>query len=606
MVFRDLFDEEQLRLRVLLVAMIAAFGLLLAWLWHMQVSHGKSYQQDLTRQSVRRVRVPGMRGMIFDRNGLCMADNRASYCIALYLEELRQPGKWSKTIARVDDLISRMSQVLGLPRQVSLEDIKTHIRKRLPLPLIAWRDLDQATIAKFAERIEPLPGVDVYTEAVREYPQGRSAAHVVGYVGRADPPTDEEESYHYYLAEMAGKSGIEKTFDDELRGEAGGRLVRVDVSGFRHADMGTREPHNGKDILLTLDMRIQKLAEEALGQDNGAVVIVNPNNGDVLAMASAPSFDPNKFIPSISTEDLQALLEDERKPLVNRAIAGAYAPGSTFKPIVATAALESHKATPNTSFTCPGYFMLGKGRFACWYEPGHGLLDMQQALEHSCNVYFYHLGLQTGPEAILHMAAALGLGQKTEVALDYETPGLLADDAWKRRIYHEGWRDGDTCNLSIGQGALAATPIQMAMVTAALANGGRLLKPRLVMGIREHGEEGFRPIPSQVVNDLNWSQVTLQTVRGGMRDVVMSPQGTGKLAAIPNVVMAGKTGTAEIGRKGEGHKITWMICFAPFDAPQYAVAVMVEEGVTGGTTVAPRVKQIMTGIFSGESQKGEG
>ena len=605
MVSRSVLDQEQLRIRILFVVMLAGFGILLAALWRMQVSHGKSYQRDLLRQSVRRVRLPGIRGGIYDRNGVCLAGNRPSYDVAVYLEELRLSGKWSRTISRVDSRIEEIADILRRPREVTAEDIKTHTRKRLPLPFVAWRDVDDAALARLAEHAATMPGVDVVVEAVREYPLSNSACHVVGYVGRADPPQDEDQPYHYYLPEMTGKSGIEKIMDGVLRGEAGGRLVRVDVSGFRYDDLASRAPKAGSDVILSLDSRAQKLVEAGLEGVRGAGVILDPNTGDVLAMASAPGFDPNEFAPTISSERWEQFMADPEKPLINRAVAAAYAPGSTFKPVVACAALESHKANPQTSFTCPGYFILGRARFRCWYNPGHGLLDLQQGLEHSCNVYFFRLGLLTGPESIESMAAALGFGQKTGIALDYEAPGLLPDDGWKRRNAGDGWRDGDTCNLSIGQGFLTATPLQMAVFTAAIANGGTLYKPRLVQGVRAPGEAKCRLIPPQVVNTLNWSPTTLRTVRGGMHDVVMSARGTGRLAQVADLEMAGKTGTAEIGRKGEGHKIGWMIAFAPFDHPRYAVVLMVEEAVTGGTTVAPRMQKVMDGLFQNE-KAGEG
>ncbi len=606
MVFKDLFDEEHLRVRTLLVVMLAAFGVLLVALWHMQVFHGRSYQRDLMKQSVRRVRTPGMRGQIFDRTGRCVADNRPSYCIAIYLEELRQPGRWVRTINRVDSLIDELSGILGVPRQITVEDIKTHIKKRLPLPLLAWRDVDANALARLAERASGMPGVDVYVEAVREYPFGASACHMLGYVGRADPPQDEEVPYHYYLPEMAGKAGLEKTFDDVLRGEPGGRLVRVDVSGFRHDDLAARDAKNGHSVQLAVDMNAQRLVEEALGTERGAGVVIDPNNGDVLALASSPGFDPNEFIPVITADRWKALMDDGNKPLLNRAVAGAYAPGSTFKPVVALAALESGVATPNTSFTCPGYFMLGRKAIKCWYTQGHGQLNLSQGLEHSCNVYFFNLGLKCGPDAIYHMAQALGFGQKTEINLDFESAGLLPDDAWKRRVFNDAWRDGDTCNFSIGQGALASTPLQLAMMTATLANGGHLYRPRLVTGIRDSQGRVVRSFEPQIVNELNWSKKAMETVRGGMHDVVMGERGTGRLASVAGVEMAGKTGTAEYGKKDEGHKIGWMIAFAPFDHPRFAVVLMVEEAVSGGTTIAPRMQKVMTGLLGPQQPQGEG
>ncbi|HBA85406.1 MAG TPA: penicillin-binding protein 2 [Verrucomicrobia bacterium] len=607
MALRDLWDDEYLRLRVMLIGMMAVFIVLAAAIWKIQVAEGKDYQRDLMKQSVRRVRIPGMRGRIFDRQGVRLADNRPSYCIAVYLEELRQPGRWPKTIAAVEKQLDELSQIIGVPRRLTREDIQMHIGKRLPLPLLAWKDLDDVAMARLAEKTLLTPGVEVSTEAVRVYPQGKAACHVLGYVGRAEiDKNEEDEPYHYYLPEMAGKSGVERRFDDLLKGEAGGRLVRVDVAGFRHDDLGVREPKNGNDLRLSIDIRVQKLAEEALSGVRGVAVVVDPQNGDVLAMASSPGYDPNLFIPRISAGDWATLTGDPSKPLINRAAAGAYAPGSIFKPVVAMSALENGKSTAQQAYNCPGHFELGRARFRCWFTPGHGVVNLQQALKHSCNVYFFHLGLQTGADAIYHMSQALGLGQKTGIGLDYEVAGTLPNDAWKRRTQNDGWRDGDTCNLSIGQGFLTVTPLQMAMVTATLANGGTLYRPRLLLETIGANGLATQRIAPQAANDLHWNPAHIRVVRNGMLDVVQGERGTGRYAAIPNVQVAGKTGTAEYGRKEEGKKLGWMIVFAPFEQPRYAIAMMVEDAVSGGTTVAPLMKKVLSGLFEDAASAGKG
>jgi penicillin-binding protein 2 len=404
---------------------------------------------------------------------------------------------------------------------------------------------------------------------------------------------------------MAGRRGIEARLDNVLRGEAGGRLVRVDVSGYRHEELERRNAVPGSDVLLALDMKVQRIAEEALGGDPGAVVVVDPRNGDVLAMASTPGFNSNDFIPSISTAKWAAIRDDENTPLINRTVAGGYAPGSIFKPVVALAALENNQATKDTTFECDGVLHVGNTSFRCWTRGRHGVLNMQEALMRSCNVYFYGLGMRMGHEYITHMAAALGLGQKTGIDLPYELPGLVPDAAWVRANRDHGWRVGDTCNLSIGQGALTVTPLQMAMVTAAIANGGHLYRPRLIMGVRQPGQTGYRELPVKVSNELNWSPSSLQVVREGMRDVVMAERGTGKLAQVDGVTIAGKTGTAEYGRKEEGRKRGWMIAFAPYEAPRYAVVVLVEDALSGGTTAAPKVK-FMLGRLLGTRNPMEG
>lgn len=590
---RDILDDEHLRIRLLLVGMLAMFGFLAMMLWHIQVVEGGQYEKDELRQSVRRVRLPGLRGRIMDRTGLVLADNRPAYSIVIYLEEVRQPGPWSRTIDHIEKMLDELSAELGVERTLTRRDIQTHRERRLPLPLVAWSDVDDRVLARWAERVSGMPGVDIQADAQREYPEGPLAAHLLGYVGRADPVPDAAEPYHYYIPEMQGKSGLERRLDEALRGEAGGRLVRIDVSGYRHKDMALREPLTGQDVQLTLDARIQRLAEDALGESPGAVVVLDPRNGDVLAMASKPGYDPNDFIPGISTALWRKLLNDEDRPLINRAVAGAYAPGSIFKPIVDIAALENKLAGPDTVFDCPGYFELGRARFHCWARHGHGSINMRQSLERSCNVYYFRLALQIGYDAIYHMASAMGLGRRTGIPVDFEVDGLLPDNAWKKRVQGDAWRDGDTCNVSIGQGPITVTPMQMAVVAATLANGGTVYTPHLIAAMRSRDSEEMVVQPRVPGHSLNWSRTTLQTVRGGMRDVIYGDYGTARAAAIPGIEYAGKTGTAEFGVKEEGKKHAWTMAFAPFDQPRYAVALMVDEGLSGGMTAAPKVKKLI-------------
>jgi len=291
-------------------------------------------------------------------------------------------------------------------------------------------------------------------------------------------------------------------------------------------------------------------------------------------------------------------LEDSRKPLLNRAVSGRYAPGSIFKPLVALAALESGSANAQTSFDCQGYYEIGRRRFSCYHGEIHGRLDIRRALELSCNVFFYQLGLQCGVDSIYHLALALGLGQKTGIDLDNETAGLLPGRAWKRIVRGEAWRAGDTCNLAIGQGALLVTPLQMAMVTATIANGGVVYQPRLVLSTRSRNSTEFQVVPPVRIRKMRWSPDHLALVKEGMRAVIQSPSGTGHLACLPDVSMAGKTGTAEYGRKGQGHCHGWMVLFAPYDQPRYAVAMVMDEAITGGASIGPRLRQLMQAILN--------
>jgi penicillin-binding protein 2 len=614
MSWRGLWNDEVFRLRVLLAGMLAALGVLGVVLWRMQVTNAQLYQHSLSEQSVRRLRLPGQRGQIFARDGALLAGNQPSYNLALYLEELRRPGRWQNTVSNVEAVVQKLARLLGQPAQLKRADILAHMHKRLPLPLTAWRNLTPTARARLAEQTLGWRGVALEVESSRSYPEGPLAAHLLGYVRRAEPTATGEDAFNYADPEMTGHAGVEKYFDKTLRGVAGEKIIAVDVSGFNYrfqlpglaGKLRQRDPVRGRDVVLALDLHIQKLVEHALEGHNGAAVVLDPRNGDVLALASMPRFDPNDLTGVISTESWQALLNDPSTPLFNRAVSGAYPPGSIFKPVVALGALELGRAQPGAVYNCPGYHVLGKQRMDCWENrSGHGALNLHGALMHSCNVYFFNAGLRCGPDPIHDMAEALGLGRRTGIELDGEASGLVPNEAWKRRTWHDGWRDGDTCNLAIGQGAVLTTPLQMASVAATLANGGTVWQPRLVLGVREAGGV-LTPRPPKLLRTMAWDPAHIRLVRAAMRDVVNAPTGTGRHAALADVVIAAKTGTAEVGRKGEGHKLAWMIAFAPYEAPRYALCMLVEEGVSGGATVAPLVRGIMQGIFHPDGGEGEG
>ncbi len=578
----ELMDDEGIRLRLLLAGMLVAFLGLASVFWNIQVVRESEFQSSQIRQTMRGVRLPGPRGRIWDRHGTLLAGNRPSYGIALYVEELRQPGHASNTVNKVEAVLDTLGRRLGLKRELTRDEILMHIRKRRPLPLVAWAGIDERAMARWAEMPDPLPGVDILAEPVRHYPAPTLASHVLGYVGRLEP---DDDTYDYYLPDMEGRAGMELTLNSRLSGEAGGRLLQVDASGFTHREQSTKNPRPGEDVVLTLDAAIQRLAEEGLVGWRGACVVIDPRNGDVLAMASSPTF-PIDALRDVARYG--ALATNPARPFINRAIAGLYPPGSTFKPLVAFAALEGHRTTPDVVVDCPGYFALGSMRIACWRTSGHGPVAMRKAIEQSCNAYFCTLGLECGYPRIYHMAEAMGLGRKTEIDLAGESGGLLPDERWKQKVHHDGWRSGDTANISIGQGFLLTTPLQMAMFAATIANGGFVYRPRLVAEQTE----------GELVNDMHWSPENLAVVRGGMHDVVASPVGTGKRAALPDVSVAGKTGSAEYGPREHRRKYAWMIVFAPVESPRYAVAMVLEDAMSGGTSTAPRLHDLLAGIFA--------
>lgn len=590
------------RWRILILALLMSIGFitLICSLHTVQVEDSGKYANSQYRQSVRRVLIPAARGRIFDRNGVCLAYNRPSYCIAVYAEELRKPGRWSNTVNSVNAKLDDLSQTLGIERQINRTDIEQHIAKRLPLPLLAWQDIDDTTLARFAESITPDCGMDIYVQPERVYPQGRSAAHLLGYIGR-DIPVVTNETFHYNIMGMKGRSGIESSMNEVLSGTPGGKLITVDVSGYRHSETN-RPAIPGKDVYLTIDTVLQQHLERLLGNRRGAAVAVDPRNGDILALVSSPSFDPNEMSPAVSSKLWKQLMNDKEKPLLNRAVTGTYPPGSVFKPCVALAALAAG-VPQGITYDCNGVYTLGAMKLRCSARAGHGEnITIRYGLEQSCNPFFCSLGTHIGIDAIRNFASKVGFGKRTGIRLGGESSGLLPDDAWKRRVYHDGWRTGDTANLAIGQGMLLATPLQIAMYTAAVANGGTLFKPRLVLPGEVREPKSPVLFPGEISNKISIPTEHLKIVRGGMYDVVNAQYGTGRRARVKGLKLAAKTGTAEYGSRSNRRKHTWMIAFAPFDNPEIALAVLVEDGESGGKTVAPIISEALREYFGLEEE----
>ncbi len=595
-------ERVRLRIRLLLGLMLALHGAILAHLWTLQVVRGHDYQEDIRRQSLRRVRLPGLRGRIVDRNGIVLADNRPSVGVALYLEELRVPGPTSRTLDRIEALLDELSPLLGLPRTLSRAEIAEHHARQRLLPLFAWRDLDDTAIARWAERVGPRQGVDLLTETVRVYPYDDLLAQTLGYVGRGGMGDPSEGGFDFYLPEMEGKSGLEKVFDLQLRGEAGGELVRIDVANFRHSVEASRPAVAGKDVGLTIDGRIQRLCERILGDDTGSIVVLDPRDGEVLALATQPRFDLNGMVPFIPRATWDALLRDPRRPLVNRPVREQYPPGSTLKPFVCLAGLLAGTASADTVHTCGGvwYAAPGASPMHCNNRFGHGPLTLSEAIERSCNVYMWELSREIGYAPMHQLFADLGFGSMSGIETDDEAPGILPTDAWKQRRHRDRLRQGDIANIAIGQGFITVTPLQMAVATAAIANGGFLRPPTLLRGFRASEDEPFvRSDPRKPARDLDWDPAKLGIIRAAMRDVVMSPRGTARNARVEGLEYAAKTGTAQYGPPGNRRYRSWIIAFAPYDAPRVAAVVLIDSGLGAGVDAAPRVRLLFQALFGG-------
>ncbi len=630
-------SSPEMRLYFMAFVMLAAFGVVAAKLWWEQVAHGNNWSQKIAGRSQVKVRIPSVRGEIRDRNGLTLVGNRASYEVDFYLPDMvrgfkqqtdangkRIPVPKTSYVATVrqmakvvheDDVVQIVNssiiprlQALDLAKDYNAERLQKHYRNDTEVPFTYLEEIDFKTIAKFSEHNVGLPGVDISIRPVRQYVYGALAAHLLGYVGMPENIDTQPDvsKYNFYQPDVEGKSQIEASMDKYLRGEPGMRVLQRNIKGVIESEERTDPPTPGANVYLTLDARIQTIVEEALRHPSigrAAAVVVDPNSGEILAMASVPSFDPNIFIPSISEKDWQVLKKDPALPVENRAISG-YPPGSTFKIITSLAGLT--KKLDNARYNCPGGVQYGDHYFHCWISEKHGqhgVLGLTDALKMSCDSFFYQYGNAAKIETIDHVGGLIGLGKRTELGIANQS-GVLPGPDWLKAINsQEKWSEAYTANVSIGQGSVEASPLQMAMAYATVANGGIVYEPRLIKRVLDQNgrdvldDNGEIAVPDKpkIRSDLH-SEVTQQQVdlvRQGLWKVVNEAGGTGSKAKVKNVIVAGKTGTAQWTDRGMKDYIAWFCCFAPFDHPRYALAVMVQSGKHGGGVAAPVAQHIL-------------
>jgi penicillin-binding protein 2 len=600
---------------------------LLYRLYEVQVSRGEVYVNRLRDQTTVAVRLSPARGAIVDTNGLALAENRASFDVDFYLDELvrtysrqhrgnvprlttTKTGKSGKVYTEtspdivkiVNDSMEPIAKNLGFENRPDTADLRQHYRIRRDIPFQYRTDVDFTTLAQFSERNLGVPGIDIAARPVRQYPYGALAAHILGYVGK--PESSEQTTEDGYEFETVGKEGIEKTMDSHLQGKPGGRILRVNYRGYIDREEGFTPPSVGNTVYLTIDARIQHIVEECMRDvGRGAAVVIDPNNGDVLALASVPNFDPNDFIPKIQSAKWKALNTDPTAPLINRTLS-AYAPGSTFKVPVALAALKSKAITPQTVIHSPGFIMIGNRAFKDWNPNGQGSITVHDALRMSCNTFFYQIGMKAGIDALVSMGQLGGFGQLTGIPISGESPGIMPGPEWlKKRYPKERWTNATTANVSIGQGFLEVTPLQMTLFMGAVANGGTLYYPRLIKSVTDLNGDQKVSVPTRPRSELGIKFSDMAAVRQALLAVVEN--GTGRrVGGIPGIQVAGKTGSAQFSKviNGVRKKDTraWFFGFAPFENPRYAFCVMVEGGVAGGSTAGPIVHNILQRVFAME------
>jgi len=621
-----------LRLQFLGLLMLLGLGALAARLWWVQVARGAAWTARIRGSSAATVRIPSIRGEIRDRTGLPLVQNRSSYEVDFYLPEMvkgyrqryGQPPltEYRATISGMpkdlkepdivkivnSGIVPRLDD-LNLARDYNASQLQKHYRTNTEVPYTYIKDIDFLTMAKFAEHDVGLPGVDLAIKPVRSYVYGALAAHLLGYVGPPDDTNKEEaKKFTFYQGDVEGKANIEKIFDQYLRGKPGIRYLRRNAKGVIDGVLKEDSPQQGANVYLTIDARIQAIAEEALrAVSRAGAVVADPNNGNILATVSVPSFDPNKFIPSIKAKDWEALRKDPAHPLVNRAIRGL-PPGSTFKLITALAGLR--KGLTNNKYNCGGGISYGDHFFQCWVASKHythGTIGLSDAIKVSCDSFFYQYGNAASIQSINTVGKMLGIGEESGLQLSGEQSGNMPGPEWMQ-IHHpqERWTQAQTANVSIGQGYTLVSPLQLAMSYVAVANGGTCYYPRLIDKVLDQDgtpvvdEQGkpvsFAPrLRSDLRREVTPEQIEL--VRRGLWKVVNEDGGTGGRARLKNVQVAGKTGTAQATDRGQEENVAWFVSFAPYDNPKYVVAVMVQ-GASGhgGEVAAPIATRILERI----------
>ncbi len=549
-----------------------------------QIIKGSYYFQLSQNNRIKLIRLAAPRGLVYDCRGEVLAGIRPSFNVAILAQEVKD----------VQQILNRVSPILDIPNSELLRKFRKNFSAPF-IPVVVARNIPKKTAIALECKESDIPGLVIQTEPLRNYRYEESFCHILGYLGRV--AEGELGRYKVYglrsgFEDLVGRTGIEQKFDRYLRGVAGGMQVEVNNRGYQVRVLGKRAPRTGSNLYLTVDAQLQKFVDSLLEQKKGACVVMNPQNGEILALVSKPSFESNLFIATLNgnrkaARRIEELLNSKEAPLVNRAISGTYPPGSIFKIVVAAAGLETDKIIPEDTFLCLGSLKVGNREFLCWNLDGHGRENIYSGLAHSCNVFFYKLGLTLGPDRLSTYARKFGLGTATDIDLPYESRGLVPSKSWKLKTRRERWYDGETANFSIGQGYLLATPLQIAQMISAIANGGYLVRPHIVKRIDEQESNILR-------KRLALKKETIEIIKEGMRRVVQDEQGTGHNASIPAVEWAAKTGTTQTS-SDTAHG--WFAGFYPIEEPRILVLVFLEYGGSGGEVPARVAKEILEYII---------
>jgi penicillin-binding protein 2 len=609
-------QELKGRYAVLGIVVVAVLGLLLAKLWTMQVLSGTAYAQQAVQNRVREVTTTAARGRIVDRKGKLLVSNRAT--LAVYVDPSSAWTTVSGKRVKNTALFNRLSTVLSTP-QSEIETRTFSVREEALAPRMVAVDVPQSAVAYISEHPSAFPGVDVRAEAVRQYPQGTLAAHVLGYAGVvSEDQIANSTTNGYQYGDIVGKAGAEAEFEKVLQGDRGQRLIEVDAQGRPQRVIQNTDPVQGHDVKLTIDSKVQSVTEAALEQAlkdahkagfpkaaAGAAVAVDVHTGEIISMASVPTYDPSLFLSGISQKQWSSLnATDSNYPLTNRAIMGQYPAASTFKAMTGLGGLQYRLISPGTTVNCTGTWVeMGKQwKKFCWKHSGHGLEDFMGAVRDSCDSYFYHVGYlfyKDQGEKLQKFARKFGFGSDSGIDLPGEVSGRIPDAAWKKNYFInypelQQWQPGDEVNLAIGQGDVLVTPLQLVDAYAGIANGGKVMTPHILKQVLGPDGKPVLTYQPKVAFDSGASASNIATMRAALLSVIQSGTGRGAFSGFP-IQVAGKTGTAQVAGKSD---YAWFVGFAPANNPKYAVAVLIEQGGHGGSIAGPAARQIFSALFN--------
>jgi penicillin-binding protein 2 len=588
--------ESKRRILILSFVVAGIFFMLLLRLWHLQILNADDYRNMSENNRLRFVPVAASRGAILDRNGAVLVSNQPSFSLAVVPQE----------VTNKDELLDHLAKLLGLDRAEMNERWEKGKGRAKYYPIILASNISRDQVEIVEENHLRLQGVEIEMKPVREYASGILAAHLLGYIGEISEDELSTKGFEEYNpGDYLGKNGIERSWEKELHGIDGGRQLEVDARGRVLRTISESYPTVGNSVVLTINAKLQKVTEDAFGDQAGAAVAMDVNTGEVLAFVSKPGFDPALFSGKMPADIWKEYLEDKRHPLENKALTGQYPPGSTFKIITALAGLEDGKIDEKTTITCNGSYELGTSIFNCWNRHGHGVTNLKKALRESCDVYFYQLGERLGVDRIAAMAKRFMLGAPMGIGLAHEKGGMIPTAEWKMKRFAKRWFHGETLPVAIGQGYVLMTPIQLASMIATVANEGTVYRPFLVKRIIDADGKPLKEFKPELMGTTGISADKFRLVKQGLFAVVNEPGGTGGAARLPDVHVAGKTGSSQVVKLRDSKQATpyqyrdhaLFVAFAPYEKPEIAVAVVVEHGEHGGSAAGPIVGRMLRAWF---------